>query len=64
MVGQAVARRALMIAAAGHHNLLFQGPPGTGKTMLASRICSILPVMEESSALEVAALWSIASQRF
>lgn len=64
VVGQAVARRALMIAAAGHHNLLFQGPPGTGKTMLASRICSILPMMEESSALEVAALWSIASQGF
>ncbi len=64
VVGQAVARRALMIAAAGNHNLLFQGPPGTGKTMLASRICSILPVMEESSALEVAALRSIASREF
>lgn len=58
--GQARARRALEVAAAGGHNILFYGPPGTGKTMLASRLPGILPPMEEAEALEVAALASIA----
>lgn len=58
--GQARARRALEVAAAGGHNILFYGPPGTGKTMLASRLPGILPPMEETEALEVAALASIA----
>jgi len=43
VVGQQGARRALEIAAAGGHNLLFQGPPGTGKTLLASRLPGLLP---------------------
>ena len=43
VVGQAAARRAMEIAAAGGHNLLFCGPPGTGKTLLASRLPGILP---------------------
>lgn len=60
VVGQHGARRALTVAAAGGHNLLMQGPPGTGKTMLASRICSILPPLAEEAALEVAAIRSIA----
>ncbi len=60
--GQARAKRALEIAAAGGHNLLFLGPPGTGKTMLASRLPGILPLMREDEALEVRAIESVAGQ--
>jgi magnesium chelatase family protein len=57
--GQHQARRALEVAAAGGHNLLFAGPPGTGKTMLASRLPGILPPLTEEEALEVAAVRSV-----
>jgi magnesium chelatase family protein len=57
--GQFRARRALEIAASGGHNLLFTGSPGTGKTMLASRLPGILPPMQDSEAMEVAAIASI-----
>lgn len=57
--GQAHAKRALEIAAAGGHNLLFIGPPGTGKTMLASRLPGILPLLKQEEAIEVAAIASI-----
>ncbi len=57
--GQAQAIRALEIAAAGGHNLLFIGPPGTGKSMLARRLPGILPAMTEKEALEAAAIRSV-----
>ncbi|WP_275286521.1 YifB family Mg chelatase-like AAA ATPase [Halomonas elongata] len=57
--GQHQARRALEVAAAGGHNLLFAGPPGTGKTMLASRLPGILPPLGEDEALDVAAVRSV-----
>lgn len=57
--GQAGARRALEISAAGQHNLLFIGPPGTGKTMLASRLPAILPPMDNDEALVAASVASI-----
>ena len=56
--GQALARRALEIAAAGGHNLLYAGPPGSGKTMLARRLPALLPPLSLDEALEVAAVHS------
>ena len=60
--GQAAARRALEIAAAGQHSLILSGPPGSGKSMLAQRLASILPPMEDREALEAAAVASLAGR--
>ena len=62
IIGQQQGKRALEIAAAGGHNLLFIGPPGTGKTMLASRLCDLLPEMSVEEALETAAVTSLTQQ--
>ncbi|NGM11853.1 YifB family Mg chelatase-like AAA ATPase [Verrucosispora sp. WMMA2044] len=60
VAGQGLGRRALEIAAAGGHHLALIGPPGAGKTMLAERLPSILPELDDEAALEVTALHSIA----
>lgn len=58
--GQESAKRGLMIAAAGRHNVIMVGPPGTGKTMLARSLRSILPPLATDEALEVTAIHSVA----
>ncbi len=60
VMGQENCRRALEIAAAGGHNLLFIGSPGAGKSMLARRLPSILPDMTRREALETTEIWSVA----
>jgi len=59
--GQHQARRALEIAAAGQHNVLFVGPPGAGKTLLASRLPSILPPLTREEAIDVTQIHSVVS---
>ena len=58
--GQESARRAALLAAAGFHNLLLAGPPGSGKTMIAKRLCGILPPLTREEALELTRIYSAA----
>jgi magnesium chelatase family protein len=62
VVGQQSAATALVIAAAGGHNVLLSGPPGTGKTMLAQRLPSILPPLSRAEAIEVTRIHSVAGK--
>ena len=60
MVGQAEAKWACEVAAAGRHHMLFHGPPGVGKTMLAERVPGLLPDLDLHDSLEVSAVHSLA----
>lgn len=62
VVGQELARRALEIAAAGGHHLLFMGPPGAGKSMLARRLPGILPPLDREESLETTSVYSVSTR--
>ena len=62
--GQAGAKRALLVAAAGGHSMLLVGPPGTGKSMLAQRLPGLLPSLEADEALDVASIASVSARGF
>lgn len=64
VVGQEMAKRALVIAAAGHHNIMLNGPPGAGKSMLAKTLPEIMPELTKEEMLEITHIHSLASRNF
>jgi magnesium chelatase family protein len=64
VIGQEHAKRAMLIAAAGHHNIMLNGPPGAGKSMLAKALPSIMPELTQEEMLEITHLHSLASKNF
>ena len=62
--GQAAAKRALIVAAAGGHSILLIGPPGSGKSMLAQRLPGLLPILDGDEALDVASIASVSTRGF